>query len=141
MRIKIVIGLHSLVQNFRNIQNIQYSASLTPTETKNAFNNSGCKFLFKYCPFIATEADVKSESKNYNPATTALQQLVRKIFPEVLADVFSPGLRNTFRLSLSFSAKPYDLVSPPGIEVDISSLLALPLLSWGLTFLLETFYL
>lgn len=72
MRIKIVIDLYSLIQNFRNIQNTQYLASLTPTETKNAFNNSDCKLLFKYCPFIAIEADVKSESKNYNPAATAL---------------------------------------------------------------------
>lgn len=72
MRIKIAIGLYSLIQNFRNIQNIQYLASLTPTETKNAFNNLGCKFFFKYCPFIAVEADVKSEPKNYNPAATAL---------------------------------------------------------------------
>lgn len=87
MRIKIVIGLYSLIQNFRNIQNIQYQylASITPTETKNAFNNSDCKLLFKYCSFIAIEADVKSESKNYNPAATA-QQFIRKTFPEVLAD-------------------------------------------------------
>lgn len=98
MRIKIVIDLYILIQNFRNISNIHYLASLTPTETKNAFNNLSCKFLCKYCPFTAIEADAKSESKNYNPAATALSNSSEKHFQKFWLMFFSPGLRGTFKL-------------------------------------------
>jgi len=63
---------------------------------RNVFNDSGCKFLFRYCPFFASVAAIKSESKNRNPAATVFQQFVRKTFPELLAGSLSSWVKRHF---------------------------------------------